>query len=165
MSDRAPSPRHGTVPIGAPGEERSLLGGIELGGTHVVCAMGTGPDALNSVEFPTTRPEETIHRCAEFFREQHDAGRLAALGVASFGPLCPDPCASDYGRITTTPKPGWAHTDVLERLRRNLGGDHPPPLTFDTDVNGAALAEGRWGAARGLHTFLYVTVGTGIGGG
>ena len=83
------------------------------------------------------------------------------MGIASFGPVDPDPRSSRYGSITTTPKPGWANTDLAGAIRRALG----VAVAFDTDVNGAALAECRWGAARGLDTFLYITVGTGIGGG
>jgi len=86
---------------------------------------------------------------------------LRALGIASFGPLDPRPHSASFGFITSTPKPGWAHTDLVGTLSHALR----LPVAFDTDVNAAALAEQRWGAAQGLDTFLYVTVGTGIGGG
>jgi fructokinase len=124
-------------------------GGIEAGGTKWVCAVGTGPDDVRALDiFPTTTPEETISRAVAFFAD-HD---IAALGIGSFGPV-----DLRAGRITTTPKPGWANTDVAAAF--------DVPVAFDTDVNAAALGEGRWGAARGLDTFCYVTVGTGIGGG
>jgi fructokinase len=140
-----------------------LVGGIEAGGTKFVCAVGTGPDDLRAeIRFATTTPEETIGQAIGFFqaqREQH--GDLAAVGIAAFGPLDPNPASPSYGMITTTPKPGWAHTDFAGAVQRALA----LPVGFDTDVNGAALAEGRWGAAQGLDTFLYLTIGTGIGGG
>jgi fructokinase len=131
----------------------SRYGGIEAGGTKWVCALGDGPDALDSVVFPTTTPEETIGRAVEFFAAN---GRPAALGVGSFGPI-----DRVRGAITTTPKPGWAETDVVGAFRSALG----VPVVLDTDVNAAALGEQRWGAAVGVETFCYVTVGTGIGGG
>jgi fructokinase len=129
-------------------------GGIEAGGTKWVCAIGTGPGDLQALEtFPTTTPDETLARAAAFFTE--NAG-VTAVGVGSFGPI-----DLRSGHITTTPKPGWASTDVVGRLRGALG----VPVAFDTDVNAAALGEQRWGAAKGLDTFCYLTVGTGIGGG
>jgi fructokinase len=135
-----------------------IYGGIEAGGTKWVCAIGTGPDDLRaSITFPTTRPAETIARATSFFAEN---GTLAAIGIGSFGPIDVQRASPTWGRITTTPKPGWADTDVVPALSA-LG----VPLAFDTDVNAAALGEHRWGAARGLDTFCYVTVGTGIGGG
>jgi fructokinase len=129
-----------------------IYGAIEAGGTKWVCATGTGPDDLDAVVIPTTTPDETIARVGEFF----DGREIAALGVGSFGPL--DVAA---GTITTTPKPGWPGTELVARLVERLGVQ----VTLDTDVNAAALGEQRWGAAQGLHTFCYVTVGTGIGGG
>ena len=140
-----------------------LLGGIEAGGTKFVCAVGTEDGDLRAeTRFPTTTPAETLARAVAFFAEQSKLhGRLAAIGVAAFGPLDPDPASPTFGRITTTPKPGWANADVVGLLRNAL----ELPVGFDTDVNGAALAEGRWGAAQGLHTFIYLTIGTGIGGG
>ena len=139
-----------------------LYGGIEAGGTKIVCAVGTGPTDLRAeARFPTTTPNETLGRIIEFFRAQAAHGPLAAIGIGAFGPLSPDRRAPDYGYITSTPKPGWAHTDVAGTVGRALG----VPVGFDTDVNVAALGEGRWGAAQGLDTFLYITVGTGIGGG
>jgi fructokinase len=129
-------------------------GGIEAGGTKWVCGIGTGPDDLHALEtFPTTTPAETLARAAAFFDQN---GGVAAIGVGSFGPI-----DLRAGRITTTPKPGWSETDVVSVLEGALG----VPVAFDTDVNAAALGEGRWGAAMGLDTFCYFTVGTGIGGG
>ena len=141
-----------------------VYGGIEAGGTKFVCAIGTGPDDLRAEErFPTAAPEETIGRAVAFIREQVAAAgeRLAAVGIASFGPIDPDPRSPGYGYVTTTPKPGWAHTDLAGAVRVALD----VPVGFDTDVNTAALGEHRWGAARGLDTFIYLTVGTGLGGG
>ena len=129
-------------------------GGVEAGGTKWVCAIGTGPDDLSAIEtFPTTTPQETLARAVAFFARH---GGISAVGIGSFGPI--DLIA---GRITTTPKPGWADTDVVSVLHAALG----VPVAFDTDVNAAALGEQRWGAAIGLDTFCYLTVGTGIGGG
>jgi fructokinase len=137
-----------------------LWGGIEAGGTKFVCAVGTGPDDLwAEVRFLSTTPEETISQAIQFFQQQKEP--LAAIGIASFGPLDPNPDSPTFGYITTTPKPGWAHTDLAGPIRRALG----VPVGFDTDVNVAALGEYRWGAAQGLDTFVYLTIGTGIGGG
>lgn len=138
-----------------------LVGGIEAGGTKFVCAVGTGPgDIRAETRFSTTTPEETISRAIDFFREQNE-GSLQALGIASFGPVDPDPTSPTFGYITSTPKPAWADTDFAGPLGDALG----VPTGFDTDVNGAALGEWRWGAAQGLDTFIYLTIGTGIGGG
>jgi len=140
----------------------SLYGGIEGGGSKFVCAVGTGPDDLRAeARFPTTTPTETIGRALEFLQEQHAREPLAAVGIASFGPIDPDPASPRFGYITTTPKPGWAQTRFAGQIQRALG----VPVGFDTDVNVAALGEHRWGAAQGLDTFVYLTVGTGIGGG
>ena len=134
--------------------------GLEAGGTKCVCAIGTAPDDLRALtQFPTTTPAQTMAHAVAFFEAQRSG--LMALGIASFGPLDSRPCSASFGWITSTPKPGWAHTDLAGTLNRALR----LPVAFDTDVNAAALAEQRWGAAQGLHTFLYVTVGTGIGGG
>ncbi|GIV79842.1 ROK family protein [Litorilinea aerophila] len=139
-----------------------LLGGVEAGGTKFVCAVGTGPDDIRAeIRFNTTTPEENLAQVIRFFQEHHAQTPLAAVGVAAFGPLDPDPSSPTFGYITTTPKPGWAHTDVVGPLREALG----VPVGFDSDVNGAALGEHRWGAAQGLDTFVYITVGTGLGGG
>jgi fructokinase len=140
----------------------ALVGGIEAGGTKVVCAVGTGPDDVRAeVRVPTTTPEETLGRVVAFFHAQAVQAPLGALGIASFGPLDLDRRSPTFGFITTTPKPGWRGVDLVGPLRTALG----VPIDLDTDVNAAALAEQRWGAGRDLGTLVYVTVGTGIGGG
>ena len=140
----------------------SLFGAIEAGGTKFVCAIGSSPaDVRAETVIPTTTPEETISRAIAFFQENTRRGRLAAIGVGSFGPVDLNPASPTYGFITTTPKVGWAQTEFVGRIRRAIG----VPVGFDTDVNAAALGELVWGAAQGLSTFLYITIGTGIGGG
>jgi fructokinase len=135
------------------------VGAIEAGGTKWLCAVGTGPDDLVATEtIPTTTPDETIGRALAFFRRQ---GPIEAVGIGCFGPVDLRPGSPAWGSITTTPKPGWTDTDVAGVVGVELG----VPVAFDTDVNAAALGEHRWGAGRGLDTFCYVTVGTGIGGG
>jgi fructokinase len=137
----------------------SALAGVEAGGAKFVCAVGTGPEDLVREAIPTTAPSETLDRVVRFFRTQTRG--LAAIGIGSFGPVDLDPLSPTYGYITSTPKPGWSNVDICGTLRRALG----LPVAFDTDVNAAALAESRWGAAQGLDNVLYLTVGTGIGGG
>jgi fructokinase len=129
-------------------------GGIDAGGTTWLCAVGTGPDVVRAeTTIRTTTPAETIAEAVAFFEHE---GPVEAIGIGSFGPV-----DLERGVITTTPKPGWAHTDVAGEIGRLLG----VPLAFDTDVNAAALGEYRWGALQGLDVCCYVTVGTGIGGG
>jgi fructokinase len=138
-----------------------LLGGLELGGTKCSCLIGTGPDDVRMhATIPTgSDPAATFAQIdAEFRRGIEAHGPIHALGVASFGPIDRRAASPRYGWITSTPKPGWRDTAIVPRLS-HLG----VPIGFDTDVNGAALAEGRWGAARGLEDFAYVTVGTGVG--
>lgn len=141
----------------------ALFGGIEGGGTKFVCAVGSGPgDIRAEVRFPTTTPEETLSKAIDFFRAQQAIhGPLAALGIACFGPLDPHPASPSYGHILHTPKPGWTGADLVNPFREAFG----VPIGFDTDVNGAALGEWRWGAAQGCDPALYLTIGTGIGGG
>lgn len=139
-----------------------VYGAIEGGGTKFVCAIATGPeDILTRVRLDTRTPAQTIPEAIAFLRDATRGHVLAAIGVACFGPIELDPCAPDYGSVTTTVKPGWAHTPIVGPLREAFG----VPVGFDTDVNGAALGEVRWGAAQGCDPAIYLTVGTGIGGG
>lgn len=136
-----------------------LVAGIELGGTKCICILASGPsDIRDEVRLPTTTPAATLGALEDVLRRWGRETPVAALGVASFGPLDLQPSSRTWGSIVTTPKPGWDGTD-LRGLARRLDA----PLVIDTDVNGAAFAEGRWGAARGLSSFAYVTVGTGVG--
>jgi fructokinase len=135
------------------------VGGIEAGGTHWNCAIGgDGAELARVATFPTTTPAETIGRAVAFFAAEPD---LEALGLGLFGPVEVRRDSPRWGTILTTPKPGWANTDVAGALGDALG----VPIALDTDVAAAAVGEWRHGAARGLETFVYVTVGTGIGGG
>ncbi len=140
-----------------------LYGGIEGGGTKFVCAVGTGPNnILVEARFSTTTSEETMTQAMDFFKQQEASlGKLASIGFACFGPLDPNPDSPAYGHILPTPKPHWTNANVVGMLRSAFD----IPIAFDTDVNGAAFGEWRWGKAQGLQTFIYLTVGTGIGGG
>jgi fructokinase len=140
-----------------------IFGGIEAGGTKFVCVVGTGPDDVRAeARVPTTSPGETLGEVLRFFRSaQTIHGPLRAIGIGSFGPVDLQPASSHFGSITSTPKPGWADTDLIGPFQRAFG----VPVALDTDVNAAALGEWRYGAAQGLDTVVYLTVGTGIGGG
>jgi fructokinase len=137
-----------------------MLGGIEAGGTKFVCGIGTGPDDLRIETFPTSTPEVTLAQVIAFFKE-NGGKALDAVGIGSFGPVDLDLTSPNYGRITTTPKVGWANFDLAGTVGRELN----VPVGFDTDVNAALLGESRWGALQGLSDAIYLTIGTGIGGG
>jgi len=136
-----------------------LVAGVELGGTKCICILATGPDDIrDEIRIETRDPAATldaIHDTLASWKLRHG---FAALGIGSFGPLDLDPASPAFGTIVATPKPGWSGTDLLARARTL-----DVPFVLDTDVNGAALAEGRWGGAKGLASYAYVTVGTGIG--
>ena len=136
-----------------------MLGGIEAGGTKFICGIGTGPGNLETAQFPTSSPDVTLEQVVGFFKQAKV--RLEGIGVGSFGPIDLHPESPTYGHITSTPKPGWANFDLVGTLGKALG----VPVGFDTDVNAAVLGEARWGAARGLSDAIYITIGTGIGGG
>jgi fructokinase len=140
-----------------------LYGAIEAGGTKFVCAVGTGPgDLRDEVRFPTTTPQETLGRALDYFRSaQKTHGALRALGIGMFGPVDLNRKSATWGSVTATPKPHWSDTPVAPVFQKELG----IPVGFDTDVNGAALAESRWGAGQGFDTLVYLTIGTGVGGG
>jgi fructokinase len=137
----------------------SLYAGLEAGGTKFVCVVATGPNDIRAqAKFPTTAPDETIGRVIGFFKAHEP---FAAMGIATFGPCDLDPASPTYGHITSTPKMGWENVNLLGILRRAF----PFPIGFNTDVNVAALGEWNWGAGQGLDPVIYLTVGTGIGGG
>lgn len=140
-----------------------LYGCIEAGGTKFVVGIVAAPDDIREItRFDTISPAETIGAATAWLRDaQIRHGSLTAVGIASFGPLELDRAAANWGHITATTKPGWSNCDFGQLIERELG----LPVGFDTDVNGAALAEARWGAGQGQKISVYVTVGTGIGGG
>lgn len=136
--------------------------GVELGGTKCVVILADGPDCVIAREtVATTTPDETMGRVEAILRRWMESRAFHALGIASFGPIDVDRQSTSYGHMLATPKPGWAGADIARRLQAATG----VPTYLDTDVNGAALAEIRWGAGRGFADFAYITVGTGIGAG
>lgn len=136
-----------------------MIAGIETGGTKIVCGVAdrenlTEPTSVT--RFPTTTPEETLGRIADFLAE---VGPVEAVGIASFGPADADPASPTYGFVTSTPKPGWKDTDVLSAVRAAADA----PAAFISDVTGAAIGESRAGAGRGVRNVGYATIGTGVG--
>jgi len=141
---------------------KKLYGGIEAGGTKFVCVVAGGPSHIvDEVRYMTTTPEETLGRAIQFFQPFVASGQVSAIGVGSFGPVDLNPESATYGFITATPKPGWSHTNVLGVLQSAL----KVKIAFDSDVDVAGLGEYKWGASQGCDPSLYLTIGTGIGGG
>lgn len=137
-----------------------LIAGIELGGTKCIAILASGPgDVRERVRIETADPDTTLGALEALLAGWRAAHGFAAIGIACFGPLGLDRTRPDFGTVTRTTKPGWNDARIHERLT----ADYAVPCGFETDVNGAALAEGRWGGARGLHHHAYVTIGTGVG--
>ena len=140
-------------------EKGSFYAGMEAGGTKFVCMVASGPDDVRAhTSFPTTKPEETLGQAVAFFKAHEP---FAALGIGTFGPCDLNPASPAYGRLSTSIKPGWKQANMLGAFRRTFD----VPVAIDTDVNAAALGEYTWGAGQALEVVLYLTVGTGIGGG
>jgi len=138
--------------------------GIEAGGTKFNCMIAKDPhQILAESQFPTLAPDVTIRRVCSFLKEQIDRKgiQLERIGLGCFGPLDLNPASPSFGSITSTPKLPWRNTPILNMIQESLG----VPTIIDTDVNAAAIGEGLWGAARGFDDFVYITIGTGIGGG
>ena len=141
-----------------------LYGGIEAGGTKFKCIITTeDAQILQEKTIPTSDPKATMQRVLEFFNDDCSKyfSQLAAIGIGSFGPLNLEPTSDEYGSITSTPKPGWSHFPMLKTIQDSL----KRPTAIDTDVNAAALGEKLWGVGRQINDLLYLTIGTGIGGG
>jgi fructokinase len=138
--------------------------GVEAGGTKFNCIVASDPNnILAEIRIPTTTPEETLPQVVQFLNQvkKEQVIELESAGLGFFGPICLDRESTHYGSITSTPKLAWRNTQVVDYFEKNLG----IPAAFDTDVTAAALGEGKWGNAQGCKNFLYITIGTGIGGG
>jgi fructokinase len=136
-----------------------IIAGVELGGTKCICILGSAPDAvIERVRIATREPQATLTEIEAVLGRWQESHRFAALGIASFGPLDLDARSGTYGSIVSTTKPGWSVTALAARFAH-----FAVPLAIDTDVVGAARAEQRWGAARGMADLAYITIGTGIG--
>ena len=143
---------------------REFIGGIEAGGTHFNCIIANSPtNILSEIQFPTTTPEETLTLVSQYFTNaiKKESITLKAIGLASFGPLDLVAESPTYGHILSTPKLAWQNYPILQTLHEKI----QRPIFMDTDVNCAAFGEHAWGAGKGLDDFVYITVGTGIGGG
>jgi fructokinase len=147
-------------------DQKQYIGAIEAGGTKFVCAIASASsqgEILTETRFPTRAPFSTIKEAIEFFQQNlPPVGSLSALGIGSFGPLGVNPALPNYGKILTTPKKGWQGTDLITPFTKAFPG---LKIAIDTDVNTAALAEGIHGTGKDLHSYVYITIGTGIGGG
>ena len=133
-----------------------ILGALEAGGTKMVCAIGNeSGEIMEQVSIPTETPDVTVPKLLTFFKEK----RIEALGIACFGPIDLDRSSETYGHITTTPKLAWQNYNIVGTFKKELG----VPVGFDTDVNGSVLGEHTWGIAKGLHSCIYITIGTGVG--
>ena len=137
-----------------------LYGLIEAGGTKFVLGLADAQGRITARErVPTTTPAETLTAAIDWFRARGTSCR--GFGIAAFGPLDLDPASPGYGHLRSTPKPHWSGASLIAPFAEAFGR----PVTINTDVNGAALAEAGWGAGKGLGSLLYLTIGTGIGGG
>lgn len=142
--------------------QTSLYGGIEAGGTKFVCAVASGPENIVAeTRFPTRQPEETLNQACDFFLPYVRLKQVLRIGLGSFGPVDLEQGSPTFGFITSTPKVEWRNADIAGILQERLG----IPVVMDTDVNAAALGEFTWGASKRIDPSLYLTVGTGIGGG
>ena len=132
------------------------IGAIEAGGTKIVCGIGNENGEIEErISFPTERPERTLDQVIAYFQDKG----VEAIGIGTFGPINIDPASELYGYVTTTPKPGWSGYPFLGTLKKVFD----VPFGWDTDVNAAAYGEAVWGAAKGLDSCVYYTIGTGIG--
>lgn len=135
-----------------------IYGGIEAGGTKMICVIGDeNGRILDRMQIPTKTPEETMPIMIDYFKDKD----IKALGIACFGPIDLNRDSKTYGYITSTPKLAWKNYDIVGAFKKELG----VPIGFDTDVNGSLLGEITWGCAKGLTDALYLTIGTGVGGG
>lgn len=141
--------------------DQLLVAGVELGGTKSIAVIARGPKILARASVPTSGPAETLSALRAILAGWRGEFPFKAIGIASFGPL--QLCAEDpdFGRMLNTPKPGWSGADVAKAV----AGSFDCPWRIDTDVNGAALAEYRWGAGAHCNSVCYITIGTGLGGG
>ena len=142
-------------------DDKRVFAGVELGGTKGIALVWRGGLIVDRVQVPTTAPHATLGALNAWLVAHRLRDAFTGLGIASFGPVRLDPRAADYGRIRATTKPGWSGAPVLKKLSRHLAC----PVAIDTDVNAAALAECRWGAGQGCGSIVYLTIGTGVGGG
>ena len=136
----------------------AIMAAVEAGGTKFNCGLGDeNGNIIDQVSIPTTTPEETMKKVIEYFKDK----KFDVMGVGSFGPIDPIKGSKTYGHITKTPKAYWSDYNLIGELKKHFD----VPIEFDTDVNGAALAEAWWGAGKGFKNVMYITVGTGIGAG
>lgn len=137
-----------------------LYGAIEAGGTKFVCAVGNKEyKTLDKISIETTNPEETLEQVIYFFNKYK--AEISSIGIGSFGPIDSDLNSDKYGFITNTPKLLWKDFDFLGTLKSVFN----IPMYWTTDVNASANGEYHFGHGKDLSSIVYVTIGTGVGGG
>jgi len=140
-----------------------IFGGFEAGGTKFNCVVGRGDgEIISRTSFPTRKPDETLFKVYQFFNQQEkNLGSIKAIGIAQFGSVEINPLSKQFGILGKTPKPYWSNTDVRSYFSKRFN----IPIAIQTDVNGSAIGEHYFGVAKKIKNFVYITVGTGIGGG
>lgn len=141
-------------------DSEPLVAGIELGGTKCIAVLARGATIIAEERVETGEGKPTIAALRRILAGWRASNAIRALGIACFGPIMLDRADDSYGRLLGTPKPGWRGLDV-----RCVADGFDGGIAIDTDVNAAALAEWRWGGGTGLDVLVYLTIGTGIGGG
>ena len=139
-----------------------VFAGIEAGGTKIRCAIGDeNGKIIDEVRFKTEPPSKSIPKIIDYLKDKQKNYPFKAIGIGTFGPLCLDKHAEKYGHLYKSPKLDWVDFDFVGAIAQHFD----MPIGFDTDVNCAALAEWMWGQGKGFENVIYLTVGTGIGGG
>lgn len=142
-------------------DKQAVIGAIELGGTKTIAILSSGQTIIEQQVVPTEAPQNTLQAIMHILSDWNDKQLFDAIGIASFGPVGINKDNKNYGTILTTPKPNWSDTDLIGSLREKFSC----PIAIETDVTAAAMAEYRWGAGQGCNSLIYITIGTGLGGG
>lgn len=140
-----------------------MIGAVDIGGTKIAAGIvDESGRVLSRTESPTDAAggyAKGIQRIAEMLREasQKAGVKIAGIGIGSTGVIYPT--TGEFGDVDFLP--GWKGFNPVRDLEKEFG----VRAAIENDGDAAALGEGGWGAGKGKSRLIYVTVGTGIGGG